>query len=351
MTRSRGGWPVRSVSQFRSFPPNAVYPTEHSHLSPFPLIHMSHPQGVKRTRPLCSILSSRKRENPGRGRCRFVVTFEQGFADVERAALAAAKAAAALGAATKQLQKAALNGDLAGIRKAADRLGTMVDAVRQEAANARTSWPLTPEQEEAYLSTEYKDELLRAGETQGLRLFQRDGHLVAYPSIIRISPGERAVRVDRRRVTSLRPSKHIAVLKLNQAKKPKFASDRFLETLYRAYRLVAGKDGIGGTITLSDVYDALTLLPASASDYDRTDFARDLFLLDQGGPFQTKSGATVSIIAPSTAAKGSRNVLTFVSPDGDPKLYYGVRFTLNTAPGGQIGMGGEIGTQGSRGGT
>ena len=276
------------------------------------------------------------------------MTFEQGFADVERAALAAAKAAAALGAATKQLQKAAMAGDIAGIRKAADRLGTMVDAVRQEAANARTAWPLTPEQEEAYLGTEFEDELLRAGSVQGLQLFQRDGHLVAYPSIVRISPSDRAVRIDRRKVTSLRPSRLISVLKVNQAKKPKFASDRFLETLYRAYRLVAGKGGIGLTITLSDVYDALTLLPTSASDYDRTDFSRDLFLLDQGGLNQTKSGATVRIIPPSTAAKGSRNVLTFVSPNGVPQLYYGLQFTLHTAPSSQLGIGGEMGMQGSR---
>ena len=255
-----------------------------------------------------------------------MTTFEQGFADTERAAVAVSKAAAAVAAAAKQLQKSAREGDIGRIRRAAERFAAVVEATRQEAANAKEAWPFTPDEEEAYLRAEYEAELLSQAASDGLQLYRRDDHLVAFPSVVRISPGERAVKIDRRKVSSIRPSNLIATLKANQTKKPKFASERFLETLYRAYRLLAGKDGMGTTVALSSVHEALTLLPGAAADYDRSDFGRDLFLLDRSGLAQTRSGARLSLPA-STGTRGSRNTLSFVGPDGTTVTYYGLRFT------------------------
>ncbi len=223
------------------------------------------------------------------------------------------------------MEKAATIGDINSLHRAADKLRLMVDATRQEAANARTAWPFSPEQEESYLSTEYEGELLNVASAQGLQMQRQDTNLVAFPSVVRISPSDRAVKVDRRRISTVRPSYLVSVLKANQTKKSKFPSQRFLEALYRAYHLLVGKDGAGTTVALSDVYEAMTLLPGASSEYDRSDFGRDLFLLDRDGATQTRSGATATMPT-STGTKGSGKTFSFVAPDGEPVIYFGLRF-------------------------
>ena len=255
-----------------------------------------------------------------------MTTFERGFADTERAATSAAQAAGAVLAAAKQMQKAALEGDIAKIRKASDRLESALEVARQEVANARSAWPYAPGDEEVYLRDEYERELLEVAKTEGLRIDRQDERLVAFPSVVRVVPAERAVRIDRKRVPAIRPSKLVALLKANQTKKPKFASERFLGAIYRAYRLIAGKDGIGKTVPLSSIYEAITLLPGTASEYDKSDFGRDMFLLDRSGVTHVKSGARFSLPA-SAGIREGRGIFSFVAPDGETITYYGIRFS------------------------
>jgi hypothetical protein len=254
-----------------------------------------------------------------------LTTFEQGFEETERAADAAAKAVGSLLAATKQLKKAARDGDTGAIRRSSERLGLTMDAVRQEVANVRGSWPFGEDEEEAYLKNDYETELLAVARATGLRMDQRDGRLLAFPSIVRVLPADRSLRIDRKRVLSIRPSRVIAALKANQTKKPRFAADRFLESLFRAYRLIVGPGAQGSTQALADVYEAFTLLPGSTGDYGQSDFARDLFILDRSGLTRTKAGASLSLPA-STGTKSARGTFTFVAPDGELVTYFGVRF-------------------------
>lgn len=255
-----------------------------------------------------------------------MTTFERGFADTERAATSAAQAAGAVLAAAKQMQKAALEGDIAKIRKASDRLESALEVARQEVANARSAWPYAPGDEEVYLRDEYERELLEVAKTEGLRIDRQDERLVAFPSVVRVVPAERAVRIDRKRVPAIRPSKLVALLKANQTKRPKFASERFLEALYRAYRLIAGKDGMGKTVPLSSVYEAITLLPSAASEYGKSDFGRDMFLLNGSGLTRVRSGARFSLPA-STGTKDGRGVFSSVAPDGEIITFWGIRFS------------------------
>jgi hypothetical protein len=97
-----------------------------------------------------------------------------------------------------------------------------------------------------------------------------------------------------------------------------------MESLYRAYKLVTGTQGMQGT-TLAKVYDALTLLPGSARDYDKSDFARDVYFLQSSDVTMTRTGARVTFPA-STGTKGSSELFTFVRPDGSPIVYYGIAF-------------------------
>ena len=254
-----------------------------------------------------------------------MTTFEQGFEETERAADAAARAVGSLVAAAKQFRKAARDGDIAAIRRSSERLASALDAVRQEVANARGSWPFAEDVEATYLRDEYETELMMAAKTAGLRIDQRDGRLLAFPSIVQVVPGDRSLKIDKKRVVAIRPSHVIAALKANQTKKPKFAPEKFIESLFRAYLLIAGSDGLGSTQGLAAIYGAFTLLPGSAADYGQGDFARDLFLLDRSGITRTKTGAVFSLPA-STGTKSSRGTLTFVSPEGELITYYGLRF-------------------------
>lgn len=252
------------------------------------------------------------------------MSFERGFADVERAAKGAEKASQALVALTKAVAKAAKDGDLGAIERATDRLDAAMAALRQEVSNTKTAWPMQADQVEAYMNAGFGAELLEAAEAAGLAMSERDGRYVAFPSIVRILPGDRAIRVDKKRITGIRPSRVAAMLKAEQTKKPKFQVEKFLESVYRAYRMIVSGD-TGRTVLLDDILAAFTLRPGSNAEYDQSDFTRDLYALDRSDVRQTRSGARVSLPA-ATGTKGQKGVLSFVGPDGELVTYYGIRF-------------------------
>ena len=253
------------------------------------------------------------------------MTFEQGFADAEQAASAAGKGVGALAGAVKQLARAASEGDLSKMQKASERLATLLESSRQDVLNARSAWPFSPEEEEKYLRDSYAAEVIDAARAASLSIQQLDEGLLVFPSVVRILPSERAVKINRKKVQAVRPSHLMKTLRAIQLRKPKATAEHLLEVFHRAYRLVVGKE-YGKTVTLVSIYDALTLLPGSTAIYDQTDFVRDLFLLDRSRVTRTKSGATCSLPA-STGTKGAKRTYSFMAPDGETKSYYGIRFS------------------------
>lgn len=254
-----------------------------------------------------------------------MTSFERACAETERAARAALAASNSQVKAAKELAKAAAEGDIARIGKASERLRTVGDAARQEIANAARAWPLSPEEEEALLAGSYEQELVDAARSAGIEIRRHDQRLLAFPLVLRLLPAQRAVQVDKKKLTGIRPSNLVAILKREQAKKPRLSPERFLETLYSAYRLVVGEEPGSGT-QLARVYEALTLMPEMRREYGSADFVRDIFLLDHSGVTTTKSGARVSFPA-STGTKGGRDVFTFVDESGSSVTYYGIRFS------------------------
>jgi len=252
------------------------------------------------------------------------VDFEKGLDDAERAAIVATKSVATLVGALKQLRKAAADGDLGAIHKAADRIPVVLKSVSQEVENAITAWPFTPESEESYLQDSYIAEFLERAGAENIRVQQMDDGYLVYPCIVRIAASERVLTIDRKKVRTIRPSRMLVKLRAMQSAKPKMSPEQFLELLHRGYRLAA-KEPHGVTLTLAAIYEALTLMPGASTAYGKAEFARDLFLLDHSGVTKTKSGATVSLPA-STGTRGGRNTFSFVSPDGEGVTYYGIHF-------------------------
>jgi hypothetical protein len=265
------------------------------------------------------------------------VTFEQAFSDTERAANAAVRAANRLLAAAKQMQKAAQEGDISRLRRTTESLDNAAVVARQEVSNAVGAWPFSPQAEEEYLQQSYEDELLSVAKKEQLQIYQRDNSLICFPSILRITPSDKAVRIDRKRMAAIRPTSLVAALKKNQEKKSGFRSERFLESLYQGYRksvgdnrqgMLTGNNLVGPVVRLSQIYEMFTLLPGSAREYGRADFTRDLYLLDSSGVSKTRTGATVSFPASTgTRTPNQQNIFSFVSPEGRVVNYYGIQFT------------------------
>ena len=178
----------------------------------------------------------------------------------------------------------------------------------QAVANTVESWAFADEEEERYLDERYSGEFRSVAAEKGLEIHERDGRLIAHPSIVRLLPRDRAVRIDGRKVSTIRPT-HLADLLLkNQKKGSRHRSDAFLESLYAVYSDIVQGESSGGlmpddwqrVVPLARIYRLLTSLPGAGRDYDRTDFARDLYRVQADGPTRTRKGATVSFPEPGS---------------------------------------------------
>ncbi len=257
-------------------------------------------------------------------------TFEQAFSDTERAADSTLKVASSLTSQLKALQKAAQRGNIAAIKRAQSNIEAALTQLRQEVNNASGAWPYQDDEVKQGLETRYLDELRQAAQSNGLQTHEQDGRLVAHPSIVRVLPGERAVRIDRKQTSDIRPSHLTALLLANQRRPVRHQSASILQALYDVYsdflreespdRLVKGSAPV---VPLETIYRRLTYLPGSSRDFDRGDFARAVYTLDAGVDKKTRSGATVEF----SPAERPRGVFAFIGRDGQVIRYYGIRFT------------------------
>ena len=262
-----------------------------------------------------------------------MTTFEQGFAEAERAANLVFDALARSTRQAQQLRKAAQDGNIAAMRRSTQQLQDCLNLVRHEVANAADAWPFAAEEEQAYLQNQYEDELIDEAEKKNLQIFERDGRLIAHPSIIRVMPGDRAVQINRRRTTTIRPTRIVSALEDLQRRPPRFRAQAFLESLYDAYvelsersasdRLGLGE--VGQVIRLDRIYRLFTGLPGAKRDYSQLDFARDLFNLESSDTRQTRSGARVSFPA-ATGTRGGAGTISFIGHNGETVPYYGIQF-------------------------
>ncbi len=263
-----------------------------------------------------------------------MASFEQAFSEMERAAATTAKSAANLARLAKALEKAAKDGNIAAAKRAQASMDEAVSALRQEVANSVDSWPFGDDEEQQYLNEGYAQELRTVAGERGLEIYERDGRMIAHPSVVRVLPSARAVRIDGKQVSTIRPTRLTDILLDNQRKPPRFRADRFLESLHQVYsevtreegpsRMMAGRQG--KVVELERVYRLFTSLPGSAREYDRTDFTRDLYLLDRDGPKATSKGLRVAFPA-SSGTRGNRGLFSFVGPDGQVVTYYGIQFS------------------------
>lgn len=263
-----------------------------------------------------------------------MIELEQAFCETEHIAKAVEKAARSVTSQAKALTKAAQTGNIAAIRRFPEKMREAQESLEQEVATAASCWPYSEDDERTLFEQRYRQELQTAAAAKDLQLYEQDARLVSYPSIIRILAAERAVQIDRKKVSTVRPSYLVDLLLKNQKKSSGFPSYRFLESLYAVYNDISGKDsqsmlaaGSGRVVQLIRIYRLMTALPGSAREYDRSDFARDIYILDSTGPRQTKNGAEVAFPSSTGTRIRTGDLLSFIGPDGNRIEYYGIRFS------------------------
>ena len=267
-----------------------------------------------------------------------VNTLDQALRDAEDTAEAARRSAMRVASLAKAVAKAAQTGNIAALKRNQENLEHAVETLRTDASQAVGCWSLTDEDEQRVFEEEYADALKNAAAAAGLAMFERDGLLISYPSIIRLLPAERAVRIDRKKVSTIKPSYLVDLLLRQQKKSSGFSPQRLLEALYFVYREVlkdlsgkAVRVESGRVVPLSRIYGLMTALPGVSREYDRNDFARDIYTLDSLGPRNTRNGATVSFPSSTGTRRRSKDLFSFVGQDGESAEYYGIRFTESGA--------------------
>jgi len=256
-------------------------------------------------------------------------SLEDSFKSTESMAESTIKAAAAVTRAAKALQKAAQVGNINAIKKSNEQLKEYQNTLELEVNNTVKTWKFSDEDIHEYMETHYSEEILKHSNDIDLSIFNQDGVLISYPSTIQVIPNDRAIRINGKKLSDLRPSKLVSDLKRNQNKGSKLNPARFLEGLLKAYKIVIGSDQSTGSwpvVKLQDIYEVFTSIPGSSRDYTKMDFTRDIYLVDASEARQTRDGSTVTFPA-SRGLATSRDIFPFVGEDGTPVTYYGIKFT------------------------
>ncbi len=260
---------------------------------------------------------------------------EQAFAKTEDTAATLLKTAQDMATQAKRLQKAAKEGNIANLKKTYANLDRVMEDLRAAVAATRESWPYSDNDVLQYLDQGYVEELFEVAEEHDLAIYERDGQLIAYPSILSVVASDGAVRIDRKKAPGVRPSSLVALLIKNQKKKPRFRPSAFLRALHGVYqdltrdrdkRPLAPLDTRSGRVVPLDlVYRMFTSMPGASRDYTRTDFARDIFELERSRETVTRTGFEV-FFPSSTGTRSGKGVFSFIGPDGSEASYYGMRF-------------------------
>jgi hypothetical protein len=257
------------------------------------------------------------------------VSLEKALEKTEGDASDTLKAANALISSLRKFHGAAKTGNLREIRSSIEAGERAMAALRQQFANAKDGWSF--DEEPYFANGLYSKEVVATGQRMGVRIFERDERLYCYPALIRVSPNEKAVFIDRKRENRIRPSVLVTRLKELQRKQPRFRPESFLAALFEAYsKAVAmrGKDllQMAPVVPLLDIYELFTLLPGQTREYSRQEFAHDIYLLHRSGVDATKTGAKVSFPA-STGTKTLTRTISVITESGENKRYYGICFT------------------------
>lgn len=254
-------------------------------------------------------------------------SLESALIKTEADAASALKAGQTAVAQLKKLKRTASLGQLKELRSAIQAAETAVATLSQQVANTRDGWIYNDE--EYFSNGRFVTEVIDTARKSGLDIFERAGRVYCFPLIIRVSPSDRRVLLNKKAEARVRPSVLVGILKETQAKPSQIKPEQVMEVLFRTYSKLIGDQSVesdGKVISLADIYETLTLRTGSAREYTIQDFAQEIYALDRSGVRQTRSGHQLRII-PSSRPGQERRPLLAVAKDGGQRWYHGIQFT------------------------
>ena len=267
------------------------------------------------------------------------IGFEQILDEATQAAETAVKSGSELVKAARRARKAGLDGNLAALGNCPKQIDKALDVLKGSVAalelaiGRAAAWPETDAGEQGSFEERYSAELREAAAACDLGIHERDGKLISYPTVLSVG-SDRTLMINQQRIPAVRPSLVIDRLRDEREKVGRYKPERFLEALFHIYddTLKDQKKHLLGAgsmppMPLIRIYKHLTALPGVSRNYTKTDFARDLFVLDSTGPKRAKKGKGPVVSFPSSSGTRARkDCFSFIGPDGFESTYYSIQF-------------------------
>jgi len=230
-----------------------------------------------------------------------------------------------------RLEKALRDGNLEQAERAAGWLEAALGKKTETLARLKEKLPAfdTP----AYLREGFEEEFLAACREHDLKVTGSFPNYEVFPFRIRIQPDRRLIEVNERVVRILRPWVFAAYLKeqKNRLYKENFNPVRFLDALSAVYdTILAVRRATSGVkvqgdldVSLLDIYDRLTPLPAQRRQYPQNMFAFDLHRLYVADAFTASDGRRLVL----GAVRQRGRALVIYDAQGRDYRYGSLRFT------------------------
>jgi hypothetical protein len=138
---------------------------------------------------------------------------ESALIELEAKVTEAEKAAAELLKAAKQLRQAARLGNIQNLERGLEVVAERGVEAAAAARSLKGEWSFDTR---GYLTSGYASELSNAATEKGVKLFEREGQLFAFPLLLTVDPREVVVRVGRKRERNIRPKQLVEAIAKTQ---------------------------------------------------------------------------------------------------------------------------------------
>lgn len=252
-----------------------------------------------------------------------VPSFESRLVSIERGIDSIVRNLSTASSRARKAKRAAQLGTVRDMSLVVEELAVLIASTQDAIGDVRSLCDF--DASDLIASGTYQKEFLELAEQEGLTMIESDGRILCYPTIIQLSSSDATVLLDKKKERGIRPSYLIGKLKDLSQRQVKFRAEAFVEALGFAYDLVIAekKRRVGSVVKLQELYRVLTILPSSRT-YSKSEFARDVYLLDQSGVIQLRDGRRLTL--PASALTRSSGAMETVAKGGQVKLYAGIAF-------------------------
>ena len=187
----------------------------------------------------------------------------------------------------KTVLKDADTGNLVDMKKSLAALEEASELLSSRIVNYETA-ANSFDAESYFVSGDFSQQLLASCEEKNVNVKGEKGIYEMFPYKIRVAAESQEVFMDRKKLSSCRPSYIAETIRAGQEKlnKASFKAAPFLSELAAAYEVTCLRSGarIGSNQMLTKIYKSLVPMARARKEYDMQAFAFDLARLYEAGP-------------------------------------------------------------------